>query len=199
MFYINYHDDKVSSVVDTKDLVEEYYTNAQIEEFRKAGITILNQKDQMGMFEIAKYYLRLLKSIKSKDERVISDIVTYAEGHISKADDVNFYALKDDRVLWQYNQALWSLRNIAGDTTISHRDINPELLKKIRHFINFIDRDFTEPMDTWGYLSTNEYNHFVKNLRRYEESMCQSCKLQFDYLSDWAILSFMLIFRVFDD
>lgn len=36
MFYVNYVGSDVSSVVDTKDLVEEFYTNAQIKEFRKS-------------------------------------------------------------------------------------------------------------------------------------------------------------------
>ena len=79
MFYINYQDDKVSSVVDTKDLVEEYYTNAQIEEFRKAGITILTQKDQMNMFEFVKGYSQLLENLKTKDKKIVSDILTCAE------------------------------------------------------------------------------------------------------------------------
>jgi len=198
MFYVNYRDDKVSSVVDTKDLVEEYYTNAQIEEFRKAGITILTQEDQMGMFEIAKYYLRLIDSIKSKDKKVISDIVTYAEGHINMEDAMHLSEVEDFRAILGFNSVLWQCREVVGDNTISHKDINRELLKNIRRLMNLI-REFTEPMNTWGYLSTNECNHFVKKLRRYEESMCQSCKLQFDYLSDWAILSFMIMFPVFDD
>lgn len=148
MFYINYHDDKVSSVVDTRDLVEEYYTNAQIDEFRKAGITILNQKDQMNMFEFVKGYSQLLENLKTKDKKIVSDILTYAEGHIDWKDTMKFFAVRDFRAIWWYNDALLALRNVAGDNTISHKDINQELLKKIRRLRNFIDREYTEPVTT---------------------------------------------------
>lgn len=196
MFYINYQDDKISSVVDTKDLVEEYYTNAQIDEFRKAGITVLTQEDQMGMLEVAKYYLRLLRNIKTKDKKIVSNILTYAEGHISTEDNVNLYAVKDVTALWQYNQALWSLRNITRDNTISHKDLNSELLNRVRNLMNFIDRVYTEPMYTWGCLSKSECAYFVKRLRQYEASMCKYCKLQFNWLSDWVILSFTIMIWV---
>lgn len=189
MFYINYHDDKVSSVVDTKDLVEEYYTNAQIEEFRKAGITILNQKDQMNMFEFVKGYSQLLENLKTKDKKIVSDILTYAEGHIDWKDTMKFFAVRDFRAIWWYNDALWALRNVAEDNTISHKDINQELLKKIRRLRNFIDREYTEPVTTWGSMSDDEYADFAKRLRKYEEYMCKSCKLQFDILSEWVGLS----------
>lgn len=189
MFYINYHDDKVSSVVDTKDLVEEYYTNAQIDEFRKAGITILNQKDQMNMFELVKVYSQLLENLKTKDKKIVSDILTYAEGHIDWKDTMKFFAVRDFRAIWWYNDALWALRNVAGDNTISHKDINQELLKKIRRLRNFIDREYTEPVTTWGSMSDDEYADFAKRLRKYEEYMCKSCKLQFDILSEWVGLS----------
>lgn len=189
MFYINYHDDKVSSVVDTRDLVEEYYTNAQIDEFRKAGITILNQKDQMNMFEFVKGYSQLLENLKTKDKKIVSDILTYAEGHIDWKDTMKFFAVRDFRAIWWYNDALWALRNVAGDNTISHKDINQELLKKIRRLRNFIDREYTEPVTTWGSMSDDEYADFAKRLRKYEEYMCKSCKLQFDILSEWVGLS----------
>ncbi len=189
MFYVNYQDDKVSSVVDTKDLVEEYYTNAQIEEFRKAGITILTQKDQMNMFEFVKGYSQLLENLKTKDKKIVSDILTYAEGHIDWKDTMKFFAVRDFRAIWWYNDALWALRNVAGDNTISHKDINQELLKKIRRLRNFIDREYTEPVTTWGNMSDDEYADFAKRLRKYEEYMCQSCKLQFDILSEWVGLS----------
>lgn len=189
MFYINYHDDKVSSVVDTRDLVEEYYTNAQIDKFRKAGITILNQKDQMNMFEFVKGYSQLLENLKTKDKKIVSDILTYAEGHIDWKDTMKFFAVRDFRAIWWYNDALWALRNVAGDNTISHKDINQELLKKIRRLRNFIDREYTEPVTTWGSMSDDEYADFAKRLRKYEEYMCKSCKLQFDILSEWVGLS----------
>ena len=189
MFYINYQDDKVSSVVDTKDLVEEYYTNAQIEEFRKAGITILTQKDQLSMFEFIKYYSKLLENLKTKDKKIVSDILTCAEGHIGWEDNVKFFAVRDFRSIWRYNNALWELRSVARDNTISHKDINQELLKKIRRLRNFIDREYTEPVTTWGSMSDDEYADFAKRLRKYEEYMCKSCKLQFDILSEWVGLS----------
>lgn len=189
VFYINYQDDKVSSVVDTKDLVEEYYTNAQIEEFRKAGITILTQKDQLSMFEFIKYYSKLLENLKTKDKKIVSDILTCAEGHIGWEDNVKFFAVRDFRSIWRYNNALWELRSVARDDTISHKDINQELLKKIRRLRNFIDREYTEPVTTWGSMSDDEYADFAKRLRRYEEYMCKSCKLQFDILSEWVGLS----------
>lgn len=189
MFYINYQDDKISSVVDTKDLVEEYYTNVQIEEFRKAGITILTQKDQMNMFEFVKGYSKLLENLKTKDKKIVSDILTCAEGHIGWEDNVNFFAVRDFRAIWWYNDALWALRNVARDNTISHKDINPELLKKIRRLRNFIDREYTEPVTTWGLMSDDEYADFAKRLRKCEEYMCKSCKLQFDILSEWVGLS----------
>lgn len=189
MFYINYQDDKVSSVVDTKDLVEEYYTNAQIEEFRKAGITILAQKDQLSMFEFIKGYSKLLENLKTKDKKIVSDILTCAEGHIGWEDNVKFFAVRDFRSIWWYNNALWELRSVAGDNTISHKDINQELLKKIRRLRNFIYREYTEPVTTWGSMSDDEYADFAKRLRKYEEYMCKSCKLQFDILSEWVGLS----------
>lgn len=189
MFYINYQDDKVSSVVDTKDLVEEYYTNAQIDEFRKAGITILTQKDQMNMFEFVKGYSQLLENLKTKDKKIVSDILICAEGHIGWEDNVKFFAVRDFRSIWWYNDALWALRNVARDNTISHKDINQELLKKIRRLRNFIDREYTEPVTTWGLMSDDEYADFAKRLRKYEEYMCKSCKLQFDILTEWVGLS----------
>ena len=189
VFYINYQDDKVSSVVDTKDLVEEYYTNAQIEEFRKAGITILTQKDQLSMFEFIKYYSKLLENLKTKDKKIVSDILTCAEGHIGWEDNVKFFAVRDFRSIWRYNNALWELRSVARDNTISHKDINQELLKKIRRLRNFIDREYTEPVTTWGSMSDDEYADFAKRLRKYEEYMCKSCKLRFDILSEWVGLS----------
>lgn len=193
MFYINYQDDKVSSVVDTKDLVEEYYTNAQIDEFRKAGITILTQEDQMVMFEIAKYYLRLIDSIKSKDKKVISDIVTYAEGHINMEDAMHLSEVEDFRAILGYNSVLWQCREVVGDNTISYKDINRELLKKIKHLMILIDEEYTEPVSAWGRPSYHEYACILRRLRRYEKVICRSCKVQLERLSYWAIQSFMII------
>lgn len=38
-------------------------------------------------------------------------------------------------------------------------------------------------------MSDDEYADFAKRLRKYEEYMCKSCKLQFDILSEWVGLS----------
>ena len=102
---------------------------------------------------------------------------------------MKFFAVRDFRSILRYNNVLWELRSVARDNTISHKDINQELLKKIRRLRNFINREYTEPVTTWGNMSDEEYADFAKRLRKYEEYMCKSCKLQFDILSEWAGLS----------
>lgn len=193
MFYVNYVGSDVSSVVDTKDLVEEYYTNAQIKEFRKSGIIILPQTSQMDMFELAKHYLRLLENIDSKDNKVISDIVSYAEGKITDASLVDLSVVKDVSRLEEYRSELIDFRYSARDKSIGHRDLNHALLKSIKQLMSLVDKH-----EGMGYYEGSaeyeqEYAQLSEKILELGKSMCETCKVQLDGVLNWVELSFELI------
>ena len=193
MFYVNYVGSDVSSVVDTKDLVEEYYTNAQIKEFRKSGIVILPQTSQTDMFELAKHYLRLLESIDSKDNKVISDIVSYAEGKITDASLVDLSVVKYASRLERYKSELIDFRYSARDKSIGHRDLNRALLKSIKQLMSLVDKH--EGMDYYEGSAEyeQEYAQFSEKILELGKSMCETCKVQLDGVLNWVELSFELI------
>lgn len=192
MFYINYADDNTLGVVDTKDLVEERYTYAQVKEFTKNGIPILTQDIQMHMLNLAYAYHNLIDALGTKDNALINSVLDYAEGGNAKLSKVTLIRIEVPLKL--YVSYVLGVRKAYGYSDFGYRSLHPKMLKWFKHLRDSIlecyNVDWSDDNNTYtrpdGQLGNSKYDELSKVLDKKIDVFCKEFKMQKRIVNEWV-------------
>lgn len=192
MFYINYADDNTLGVVDTKDLVEERYTYAQVKEFTRNGIPILTQDIQMHMLNLAYAYHNLIDALGTKDNAIINSVLDYAEGGNAKLSKVTLIRIEVPLKL--YVSYVLGVRKAYGYSDFGYRSLHPKMLKWFKYLRDSIlecyNVDWSDDNNTYtrpdGQLGNSQYDELSKILDKKIDVFCKEFKMQKRIVNEWV-------------
>lgn len=192
MFYINYADDNTLGVVDTKDLVEERYTYAQVKEFTRNGIPILTQDIQMHMLNLAYAYHNLIDALGTKDNALINSVLDYAEGGNAKLSKVTLIRIEVPLKL--YVSYVLGVRKAYGYSDFGYRSLHPKMLKWFKYLRDSIlecyNVDWSDDNNTYtrpdGQLGNSQYDELSKVLDKKIDVFCKEFKMQKRIVNEWV-------------
>lgn len=192
MFYINYADDNTLGVVDTKDLVEERYTYAQVKEFTKNGIPILTQDIQMHMLNLAYAYHNLIDALGTKDNAIINSVLDFAEGKNVKLSKATLIRIEVPLKL--YVSYVLGVRKAYGYSDFGYRSLHPKMLKWFKYLRDSIlecySVDWSDDNNTYtrpdGQLGNSQYDELSKILDKKIDVFCKEFKMQKRIVNEWV-------------
>ncbi len=192
MFYINYADNNLLGVVDTKDLVEERYTYAQVEDFTKNGIQIFTQDIQMHMLNLAYAYYNLVDALGTKDNALINSVLDYAEGGNARLSKVTLIRIEVPLKL--YVSYILGVRKAYGYSDFGYRSLHPKMLKWFKYLRDSIlecySVDWSDDNNTYtrpdGQLGNSQYDELSKILDKKIDVFCKEFKMQKRIVNEWV-------------
>jgi len=192
MFYINYADNNLLGVVDTKDLVEERYTYAQVEAFTKNGIQIFTQDIQMHMLNLAYAYHNLIDALGTKDNAIISSALDYAEGGNAKLSKVTL--IRIEAPLKLYVSCILGVRKAYGYYDFGYRSLNSKMLKWFKYLkasiLQCYSVDWSDDNNTYtrpdGQFGNSQYDELSKILDKKIDVFCKEFKMQKRIVNEWV-------------
>lgn len=192
MFYVNYVDCDIVGVVDTKDLVEERYSLAQVENFTKSGIQILTQDIQIHMLNLAYAYHNLIDALGTKDNAIIKSVLDYAEGREAKLSKVTL--IRIEAPLKLYVSYVLGVRRAYGYSDFGYRSLHPKMLKWFKSMLDSIlecySIDWSNDNNTYtrkdGQLGNSQYDKLSKILDKKIDVFCKEFKMQKSIVNDWV-------------
>lgn len=192
MLYIDYVDNSVVGVADTKDLVEECYTPAQIEQFIKKGIPIFSQDIQMHMLNLAYAYYNLIDALGTKDNAIIKSVLDYAEGREAKLSRVTL--IRIEAPLKLYVSYVAGVRKAYGYSDFGYRSLHPKMLKWFKSMLDSIlecyNIDWSDDNSVYtrkdGKLGNSQYDKLAKVLDKKIDVFCKEFKMQKSIVNEWV-------------
>lgn len=202
MFYVNYRGENAVGVVDTEDLVEEYYTYGSINDFQNRGLVILPQEAQTYLFWHMCLYLDLVSRIQNSNKSAISSIsavLAFAEGRSKNMSKFEMKLLSTSQFT-NYVSSIKEIRTKFHHTSFGYHDIPSSTYASFSKLIKIAeskkDIPWFDKADTYeredGVLGSHAWDSLLEELDKLEDEFCEKFRFQKDLLHEWFVSAYDL-------